>query len=74
MTVVEPGWINTPGEADFSTPEQLHEAGRELPLGRIGTIADIAKAVAFLASDDASYITGTVLRVDGRFVLPRRGV
>jgi glucose 1-dehydrogenase len=73
INVVEPGWIDTPGEAELATPEQLLEAARGLPLGRMGTIADIAKAVAFLASDDASYITGAVLRVDGGFVLPRGG-
>jgi glucose 1-dehydrogenase len=74
VNVVEPGWIHTPGEEELSTPDELEEAARQLPLARMGTIEDIAKSVAFLASDDASYITGTVLRVDGGFVLPRPGL
>lgn len=44
--------------------------GRKIPLGRMGQPEDISKAVAFLASDDASYITGITLRVDGGLILP----
>jgi glucose 1-dehydrogenase len=69
--VVEPGWIETPGELRFVTKEQINEASKQLPLGRIGTIDDIGAAVAYLASPQASYVTGSVLRVDGGFVLPR---
>lgn len=69
--VVEPGWIETPGELRFSTKDQIDEAGKRLPLGRIGTIEDVGAAVAYLAGSTASYVTGAVLRVDGGFVLPR---
>jgi 3-oxoacyl-[acyl-carrier protein] reductase len=40
-----------------------------IPLGRIGTGADVAKAAAFLASDDADYLTGVVLVVDGGYII-----
>jgi glucose 1-dehydrogenase len=74
VNVIEPGWTDTPGELEFTTPEQLREQGKLLPLGRLGTIEDMGKAAVFLASDDASYVTGAVLRVDGGFVLPRPGL
>ena len=44
--------------------------GPRIPLGRVGTPEDIGKAIAFLASDKASYITGITLRVDGGLILP----
>ena len=40
----------------------------QIPLGRFGTVEDVANAIAFLASDEASYITGQVLVVDGGMV------
>ncbi len=71
VNVVEPGWIDTPGERKYATEEQIREAGKKLPMGRLGTIEEIGKGVAYLVSDDASYVTGTILRIDGGFVLPR---
>src|SRR5215472_1508430 len=71
VNVIEPGWIDTPGELKFATAEQMRQEGKRLPLGRLGSIEDIGKAAAFLAGDGASYITGSVLRVDGGFALPR---
>lgn len=71
VNVIEPGWIDTPGERDWNSEEELQEGGKKLPWGRMGTIEDIGKAVVFLASDDADYITGACLRVDGGFWLPR---
>ena len=44
--------------------------GPRIPLGRVGTLEDIGRAIAFLASDKASYITGITLRVDGGLILP----
>ena len=44
--------------------------GPRVPLGRVGTPEDIGRAIAFLASDKASYITGITLRVDGGLILP----
>lgn len=69
VNMVNPGWIDTPGERRFASEEQLREGGKRIPWGRLGTPEDIGKAVAFLVSDDADYITGTTLRVDGGFLL-----
>lgn len=69
VNTVEPGWIDTPGERNFATEEQIREEGARLPLGRLGRPDEIAKAVAFLVSEDASYITGSTLRVDGAVAL-----
>jgi glucose 1-dehydrogenase len=70
VNVVEPGWIDTPGQRRHSTEEQLRAGGSRLPLGRLGTIEDIGQAVAYLASSGAA-MTGAVLRVDGGVSLPR---
>lgn len=65
VNVIEPGWIDTPGEHEVFGAEAIASAGPTLPWGRLGTPADIGKAAVFLASDDADYITGTALAVDG---------
>ena len=57
----------TPGERVTFSSETLEVEGRQLPWGRLGTPADIGNAAAFLASDEADYITGTILPVDGCF-------
>ena len=64
VNVVAPGFIDTDMTAVI--PEKNKEIMlKEIPLGRIGTPEDIANAVKFLASDEAAYITGQVIRVDG---------
>ncbi len=65
VNVIEPGWIDTPGEHEVFGADAIASAGPTLPWGRLGTPADIGKAAVFLASDDADYITGTALAVDG---------
>ena len=69
--VVEPGWIDTPGERKFTSEEEMKTEGEKLPWGRLGTPDEIAKAATYLCSDAASYVTGSVLRVDGGFRLAR---
>ncbi|UUO04534.1 SDR family oxidoreductase [Blastopirellula sp. J2-11] len=67
VNVIEPGWIDTPGEREAFSPEFFAEETPKLPWGRLGTPRDIGRAAAFLMSSDADYITGTVLPVDGAF-------
>jgi 3-oxoacyl-[acyl-carrier protein] reductase len=65
---VAPGFVLT--ELTSSLPEALQtELIARTPLGRFGTTEEIASAVAFLASDEAAYITGQVLAVDGGLVM-----
>jgi glucose 1-dehydrogenase len=72
VNVVNPGYIDTPGERRFATEEQIRRAARNIPWGRLGTPRDIGRAVAYLASDDADYVTGSVLQVDGGYKLAMR--
>src|SRR2546423_1646783 len=72
VNAVSPGSIDTPGLSDLlaSSPvgeQRLKMLSTSVPLGRLGTPDDIAKAVVFLASDDSSYVTGAELFVDGGF-------
>ncbi|NLT70590.1 MAG: SDR family oxidoreductase [Verrucomicrobiaceae bacterium] len=62
---IAPGWIDTPGEHETFSDETMAGAGKEIPWGRLGLPADIGKAALFLCSDDADYITGEILTVDG---------
>lgn len=67
---VEPGNILTEGMQQHRSAEFIAMMERAVPLGRLGTPQDVAAAVAFLASDDAAYITGTTIVVDGGQTLP----
>lgn len=69
VNVIEPGWIDTPGEREYFGLELMQKVAPTLPLGRLGKPEDIGRAATFLASDDADYITGSILRVDGGIVL-----
>jgi glucose 1-dehydrogenase len=71
VNIIQPGWIDTPGERVLASDKIIDEAGPHLPWKRMGQIEDIGKAATFLCSDDADYITGANLRVDGGLVLPR---
>lgn len=67
VNVVCPGVTMTPAFADFAahSPKAWSKYLAAIPMGRGGAMAEVAEAVAFLASDAASYITGVELRVDG---------
>jgi 3-oxoacyl-[acyl-carrier protein] reductase len=65
---VAPGFIETPMTAGLSD-EFKQTAVKQIPLGRVGSQEDVASAVAFLASDQASYITGHVLNVNGGMLM-----
>jgi NAD(P)-dependent dehydrogenase (short-subunit alcohol dehydrogenase family) len=72
VNAVSPGTIDTPGLNDLLASSEVGEQRRKaitsaVPLGRFGTPDEIARAVVFLASEDASYITGAELFVDGGF-------
>jgi NAD(P)-dependent dehydrogenase (short-subunit alcohol dehydrogenase family) len=69
VNVVAPGTVVTPAYKTLLTEEQIGgftaQAAATTPLGRVGTADEIAKAVVFLASDDASFVDGIELFVDG---------
>jgi NAD(P)-dependent dehydrogenase (short-subunit alcohol dehydrogenase family) len=66
VNAVSPGLIDTPAYSKLGiSPDTLATWGEGVPLGRVGAPADIAEAVAFLASDGAGYITGDNLVVSG---------
>ena len=64
VNAIAPGAIDTPMLHEF-TEEELEALTEDIPLGRIGKPEDVAKAVSFLISDHASYITGQILSVNG---------
>ena len=65
INVLSPGTTATPGLSHFMTEEERASAIATVPLGRLGTPDDLAKAAVFLASDDSAYVTGIELFVDG---------
>jgi NAD(P)-dependent dehydrogenase (short-subunit alcohol dehydrogenase family) len=72
VNAVSPGSIDTPGLSNLlasseTGQQRLKMISNAVPLGRLGTPDEIAKAVVFLASEDSSYVTGTELFVDGGF-------
>ena len=64
VNVVAPGFIETDMTRALTAETQAQWIA-QIPLGRLGTPADVAAAVCFLASDEASYITGQILAVNG---------
>jgi NAD(P)-dependent dehydrogenase (short-subunit alcohol dehydrogenase family) len=76
MNCVSPGFMRTPmttgerlGLDDAAQQERLAAMGRRVPMQRTGTTQDIAAAIAYLASDDAAYVTGQEIVVDGGYLV-----
>lgn len=72
VNAVSPGSIDTPGFADLLASSDVGQQRKKriannIPLGRLGTPDEVAKAVVFLASDESNFITGTELFIDGGF-------
>ena len=65
VNAIAPGPTDTPMLRDALSPEDLRAFVEAFPLGRLGRPTEVAQAVLFLASDEASFITGTILAVDG---------
>jgi NAD(P)-dependent dehydrogenase (short-subunit alcohol dehydrogenase family) len=67
VNTVHPGPIRTPVIEEMGMTEGQEAAGRTLPIGRTASAEEVAAAVLFLASDEASAITGATLVVDGGY-------
>lgn len=70
FNAVEPGNIMTPGMREVLGPDYIKNQEASIPSGRLGRPEDIAYGIIFLASDEASYITGQSLIIDGGQTLP----
>ena len=71
--LVSPGWIETELNREYlwSEPGLRERVVRQIPLGRTGSPEDVARAVVWLCTDEAAYVNGAVLRVDGGLLVGR---
>lgn len=70
VNAVSPGVIDTPFHETFSTPEAMANfANNIIPMGRVGKSAEVAKVIAFLASDAASYLCGETIEINGGMLM-----
>jgi NAD(P)-dependent dehydrogenase (short-subunit alcohol dehydrogenase family) len=73
VNAIAPGWVDTPqlrrdiARENMTFEEALRDGGARHILGRFAEASEIASAIAFLASDDASFLTGTCLMADGGY-------
>ena len=68
VNAVAPANVLTPRTLTIRTPERIAHIEKTTPVGRLGSPEEIAAAVFFLASNDASYVTGTTLKMDGGLI------
>lgn len=68
VNAIAPGSVPTPATEGFVTPEQYAQRARNIPLRRNGTPQDVAHAAAFLLSDEAEFINGAMLAIDGGII------
>jgi 3-oxoacyl-[acyl-carrier protein] reductase len=69
INAVSPGTIDTNYHRTFSTPQALEGAVKATPMGRLGTSAEIADVIVFLCSDEARFIQGQAVEVNGGFLM-----
>lgn len=69
VNAVSPGVIDTPYHERFSTPEAMKAYVGGIPLGRVGTPEEVASVILFLASDDASYLSGETIEINGGMLM-----
>ncbi|HOJ60575.1 MAG TPA: SDR family oxidoreductase [bacterium] len=65
VNAIAPGIIDTPFHTHFTPPDVMRELMSRVPIGRPGTAEEVARVVAFLASDDSSYLVGATIDVNG---------
>ncbi len=69
INAVSPGVIDTPYHETFSTPEAMKNFANMIPMGRVGTSAEVAKVIAFLASDASAYLCGETIEINGGMMM-----
>ena len=70
VNILQPGWTDTPGERKFFTEDQIAAGVQSLPWKRMGTPEEVGRMARLLLSDDADYMTGSALLIDGGVSLP----
>ena len=69
VNIVNPGWIETEISRSYCDSTRLAELAKKIPWKRTGTAADVGNVIAFLCSDDADYITGATIPIDGGYMV-----
>jgi 3-oxoacyl-[acyl-carrier protein] reductase len=65
VNAISPGVIDTPYHKQFSSPEMMRTYAGMIPLGRVGTPAEVGSVICFLASDAAGYLAGETIEING---------